>query len=119
RRRGPRERGGGQARGDGSPARAGRRRVRAGEVGPGGHDASVQERAGRRARGAASPAKRGGAGGGRRRTAASGGSGARRAHGGEGESRQPGHRSEEHTSELQSRSDLVCRLLLEKKKKRR
>src|SRR2546421_11846930 len=36
----------------------------------------------------------------------------------------PGHgftlhgtvRSEEHTSELQSRSDLVCRLLLEKKK---
>src|SRR5438874_8656892 len=29
------------------------------------------------------------------------------------------HRSEEHTSELQSRRDLVCRLLLEKKKKRR
>src|SRR5260221_6009945 len=36
----------------------------------------------------------------------------------------PGHpdqirrsRSEEHTSELQSHSDLVCRLLLEKKKK--
>src|SRR2546428_1380424 len=28
-------------------------------------------------------------------------------------------RSEEHTSELQSRSDLVCRLLLEKKKKQR
>src|SRR5438874_756288 len=28
-------------------------------------------------------------------------------------------RSEEHTSELQSRRDLVCRLLLEKKKKRR
>src|SRR2546428_7175161 len=28
----------------------------------------------------------------------------------------PGTRSEEHTSELQSRSDLVCRLLLEKKK---
>src|SRR2546421_6580652 len=26
------------------------------------------------------------------------------------------NRSEEHTSELQSRSDLVCRLLLEKKK---
>src|SRR2546421_1227032 len=26
------------------------------------------------------------------------------------------YRSEEHTSELQSRSDLVCRLLLEKKK---
>src|SRR5216683_4019142 len=29
-----------------------------------------------------------------------------------------GVRSEEHTSELQSRSDLVCRLLLEKKKKK-
>src|SRR5690349_23614639 len=28
-----------------------------------------------------------------------------------------GLRSEEHTSELQSRRDLVCRLLLEKKKK--
>src|SRR2546421_9701867 len=28
----------------------------------------------------------------------------------------PPMRSEEHTSELQSRSDLVCRLLLEKKK---
>src|SRR3712207_7524526 len=28
------------------------------------------------------------------------------------------HRSEEHTSELQSRQYLVCRLLLEKKKKR-
>src|SRR5215510_15230431 len=32
----------------------------------------------------------------------------------------PGHgRSEEHTSELQSRGHLVCRLLLEKKKKNR
>src|SRR3712207_7891228 len=30
--------------------------------------------------------------------------------------RAPGHRSEEHTSELQSRQYLVCRLLLEKKK---
>src|SRR5438034_10803605 len=29
---------------------------------------------------------------------------------------QVGTRSEEHTSELQSHSDLVCRLLLEKKK---
>src|SRR3712207_7354586 len=28
-----------------------------------------------------------------------------------------GHRSEEHTSEIQSRQYLVCRLLLEKKKK--
>src|SRR5438132_7920261 len=31
--------------------------------------------------------------------------------------RQAAARSEEHTSELQSHSDLVCRLLLEKKKK--
>src|SRR5204863_9229163 len=31
--------------------------------------------------------------------------------------RMPRTRSEEHTSELQSRRDLVCRLLLEKKKK--
>src|SRR2546427_3434559 len=30
----------------------------------------------------------------------------------------PWARSEEHTSELQSQSNLVCRLLLEKKKKR-
>src|SRR6266699_6840420 len=30
---------------------------------------------------------------------------------------RPGRRSEEHTSELQSRPQLVCRLLLEKKKK--
>src|SRR3712207_8477272 len=29
------------------------------------------------------------------------------------------HRSEEHTSELQSRQYLVCRLLLEKKKKKK
>src|SRR5690349_23014747 len=33
--------------------------------------------------------------------------------------RQYGTRSEEHTSELQSRRDLVCRLLLEKKKKKK
>src|SRR2546430_13341985 len=32
-------------------------------------------------------------------------------------SRRSEHRSEEHTSELQSQSNLVCRLLLEKKKK--
>src|SRR2546427_8329855 len=31
----------------------------------------------------------------------------------------PPGRSEEHTSELQSQSNLVCRLLLEKKKKKR
>src|SRR5438034_6831875 len=32
---------------------------------------------------------------------------------------QTATRSEEHTSELQSHSDLVCRLLLEKKKKKK
>src|SRR2546430_13214653 len=31
----------------------------------------------------------------------------------------PRRRSEEHTSELQSQSNLVCRLLLEKKKKKK
>src|SRR5438034_6964009 len=35
-----------------------------------------------------------------------------------GGDRVPARRSEEHTSELQSHSDLVCRLLLEKKKKK-
>src|SRR5688572_32202164 len=48
----------------------------------------------------------------------------RRQHGGRGRSRRhrrpgparQGLRSEEHTSELQSQSNLVCRLLLEKKK---
>src|SRR5438105_7078567 len=34
------------------------------------------------------------------------------------DSLKPSGRSEEHTSELQSRVDLVCRLLLEKKKKK-
>src|SRR5688572_31836075 len=33
--------------------------------------------------------------------------------------RRKGNRSEEHTSELQSQSNLVCRLLLEKKKKKK
>src|SRR3989442_5979716 len=35
-----------------------------------------------------------------------------------GDCHRAGGRSEEHTSELQSRPHLVCRLLLEKKKKR-
>src|SRR3989475_7213157 len=35
-----------------------------------------------------------------------------------GPSERKGLRSEEHTSELQSQSNLVCRLLLEKKKKK-
>src|SRR5260221_12301128 len=37
--------------------------------------------------------------------------------GGTGSATSSRRRSEEHTSELQSHSDLVCRLLLEKKKK--
>src|SRR5690349_23060099 len=36
-----------------------------------------------------------------------------------GTASRPRSRSEEHTSELQSRRDLVCRLLLEKKKKKK
>src|SRR5207248_4994910 len=40
------------------------------------------------------------------------------AAGGRGAGRAPGDRSEEHTSELQSPYDLVCRLLLEKKKQK-
>src|SRR2546422_6438290 len=38
---------------------------------------------------------------------------------GQDRAQQQGKRSEEHTSELQSRLHLVCRLLLEKKKKKR
>src|SRR2546422_8487484 len=38
---------------------------------------------------------------------------------GESGPRHPAPRSEEHTSELQSRLHLVCRLLLEKKKNKR
>src|SRR3712207_7012954 len=55
------------------------------------------------------------AGGGDRRTSISGDGGRAAAAG----SVAPGEieRSEEHTSELQSRQYLVCRLLLEKKKK--
>src|SRR5437588_4551173 len=37
----------------------------------------------------------------------------------EPKSQEIAKRSEEHTSELQSHSDLVCRLLLEKKKKKK
>src|SRR5688572_32629562 len=46
------------------------------------------------------------------RAGGSGGCGARRGRG----AGTRGGRSEEHTSELQSQSNLVCRLLLEKKK---
>src|SRR2546430_17612944 len=41
---------------------------------------------------------------------------ARRGHGWLDERNRSDHRSEEHTSELQSQSNLVCRLLLENKK---
>src|SRR5438093_5236811 len=46
----------------------------------------------------------------------SGGAFSRRSKRGPG-ARRPSRRSEEHTSELQSLTNLVCRLLLEKKKK--
>src|SRR2546430_15400716 len=52
---------------------------------------------------------------------APGPAGKRERHGLEVEERErwDERRSEEHTSELQSQSNLVCRLLLEKKKKKR
>src|SRR3989449_7779297 len=46
-----------------------------------------------------------------------GSSGSREGQGSFRGSQEKAHRSEEHTSELQSRLHLVCRLLLEKKKK--
>src|SRR3712207_7339918 len=52
----------------------------------------------------------------RARGAGAGGAGRRGARGGRVPP-PPAARSEEHTSELQSRQYLVCRLLLEKKKK--
>src|SRR5437868_135632 len=55
-------------------------------------------------------------GGGQDRSGVSGGGIAQNIHG--DERGQLLQRSEEHTSELQSRFDLVCRLLLEKKKKK-
>src|SRR2546430_12116333 len=50
------------------------------------------------------------------------GAGCRRSRGlflGSSRGCDPRRRSEEHTSELQSQSNLVCRLLLEKKKKKK
>src|SRR5690625_6057460 len=47
------------------------------------------------------------------------GNGWRDDRGGRGAHDRPRYRSEEHTSELQSRGHLVCRLLLEKKKNRK
>src|SRR2546427_4999594 len=52
----------------------------------------------------------------RRRPSPPGGRGARGHRPGEGSRRTGRPRSEEHTSEIQSQSNLVCRLLLEKKK---
>src|SRR5688572_31003679 len=65
-------------------------------------------RAGRNRRGAVVPGRRRGAAAARRTD---------RPQPAAGRRPQP-HRSEEHTSELQSQSNLVCRLLLEKKKKK-
>src|SRR3712207_8773812 len=67
------------------------RRRRAARVGP--PRRRTPPRPGRRRRGGAAPGRRGGR-----------------------SSRRPAARSEEHTSELQSRQYLVCRLLLAKKK---
>src|SRR5690606_42018214 len=52
----------------------------------------------------------------RRRTRATAPAARERPHGGRAVDRLSARRSEEHTSELQSRENLVCRLLLEKKK---
>src|SRR5438132_9363918 len=59
--------------------------------------------------------------GNRRPPSAGGGGHGRRPVGGGGDYPDGAEhaRSEEHTSELQSHSDLVCRLLLEKKKKKK
>src|SRR5438034_8600034 len=65
-------------------------------------------------RGASGPAKPGYPG-----LAAGGSTGAERPMRSESRAATAVTRSEEHTSELQSHSDLVCRLLLEKKKKTR
>src|SRR5207249_5350969 len=81
------------------------------------HRRSDRRRAWRDARGRKRPTRIGRARAGARRNANGGTAAARRIS-------TPGHptlarggrRSEEHTSELQSRFDLVCRLLLEKKK---
>src|SRR5438034_4338698 len=62
------------------------------------------------------PVARPGKGGGARRDRPA--LGPRRRHGRARRRRLRDGRSEEHTSELQSHSDLVCRLLLEKKKKK-
>src|SRR5690606_40829463 len=81
--------------------------------------------AGGRRRAGRGPAGAGGgrsAGSGRGQGAARQGRGAgRRAvrHRRDRAARHAAQRSEEHTSELQSRENLVCRLLLEKKKHRR
>src|SRR3712207_8970757 len=63
------------------------------------------------------PAGRGCPGGARGAEEAGGADGKGAVRHGAGDRRRPGGaRSEEHTSELQSRQYLVCRLLLEKKK---
>src|SRR3989442_10790285 len=55
---------------------------------------------------------------GRRRTRAAAGPGELSLRDGHADAARQPDRSEEHTSELQSRPHLVCRLLLEKKKKK-
>src|SRR5690606_41831930 len=90
------------------------------------HAALPISRPGGRTRGAGSAGRgrgpRGVAGGTRARVGvglASGGLAGEQFVGGPGRGRDRIVRSEEHTSELQSREKLVCRLLLEKKKRQR
>src|SRR5207247_11106608 len=64
------------------------------------------------------PARQGGTAGHSRHSLLRGGRPGQGAEGGPAR-RRAGPRSEEHTSELQSRVDLVCRLLLEKKKNKK
>src|SRR5438093_9777592 len=72
-----------------------------------------------RSEGVADSLTRTGAGTGPTRPAASGVTGRRGAARARAAVIFPAARSEEHTSELQSLTNLVCRLLLEKKKKKR
>src|SRR5262249_60083177 len=81
----------------------------------------MQMRFGRGARGRAPPARHRVASThtdtSRRRRSRRAGPGSDRARLVSGRAGRSGNRSEEHTSELQSLTNLVCRLLLEKKKK--
>src|SRR5690606_14215750 len=93
--------------GKNQPGQVGRRRKNGRDPGSGGADRPVPGVSGLRSRLSGGGALRADPGGGE------GGSGP----GAKGCALPAGGRSEEHTSELQSRENLVCRLLLEKKNK--